>query len=70
MTAPKVAVLRTKPDTVLEDYLRLCEMAGMSWALDPSATTILKDSISWHLLYPSANTTPWQLDHTTKGAFS
>jgi len=60
----KVAVLRTTPDTVLDDYQRLCELAGMREALDPAATTILKDNISWHLLYPSANTTPWQLEGT------
>jgi len=60
----KVAVLRTTPETVLDDYQRLCELAGMREALDPTATTILKDNISWHLLYPSANTTPWQLEGT------
>ena len=60
----KVAVLRTTPETVLDDYQRLCELAGMREALDPSATTILKDNISWHMLYPSANTTPWQLEGT------
>ncbi len=64
MTKPKVAILRTTPETVLDDYQRLCELAGMREALDPSATTILKDNISWHLLYPSANTTPWQLEGT------
>lgn len=64
MTKPRVAVLRTQPETVLDDYQRLCELAGMQEALDPSATTILKDNISWHLLYPSSNTTPWQLEGT------
>jgi len=64
MTRSKVAVLRTTPETVLDDYQRLCELAGMKGALDPSATTILKDNISWHLLYPGANTTPWQLEGT------
>jgi uncharacterized protein (DUF362 family) len=64
MQKPKVAVLRTTPQTVLDDYARLCELAGMKDALDPSATTILKDNISWHLLYPAANTTPWQLEGT------
>ena len=59
-----VAVLRTKPETVLDDYVRLCELAGLKDALDSSATTILKDNISWHLMYPSANTTPWQLEGT------
>jgi len=64
MQPSKVAVLRTTPQTVLDDYVRLCELAGMKEALDPSATTILKDNISWHLLYPAANTTPWQLEGT------
>ncbi len=60
----KVAVLKTSPETVLEDYGRLVEMAGLKDALDPSAPTILKDNISWHYPMPSANTTPWQLEGT------
>jgi uncharacterized protein (DUF362 family) len=64
MAKSKVAVLRTKPETVLEDYQRLCELAGMEQALSHSATTILKDNISWHLMYPGSNTTPWQLEGT------
>ena len=57
-----VAVLKTTPDTVLEDYVRLVEMAGMPDALDPTRTTILKDNISWHLPMPGANSTPWQIE--------
>lgn len=58
----KVAILRTRPDTVLGDYQRLFDLAGGSRALDPDATTILKDNISWHFPMPAANTTPWQLE--------
>ena len=58
----KVAVLKVKPDTVLDDIPRLCELAGMRAALDPAKTTILKDNISWHFPFPAANTTPWQLE--------
>ena len=58
----RVAILRTRPETVLEDYARLAELAGMRQALDPGAPTILKDNISWHYPFPSANTTPWQLE--------
>lgn len=61
-TRAKVAVLFTKPETVLEDYERLVQLAGVKEHLDPSATTILKDNISWHFPFPSANTTPWQLE--------
>lgn len=60
----RVAVLRTRPDTVLGDLGRLCELAGVKDALAPGATTILKDNISWHYPYPGANTTPWQLEGT------
>jgi uncharacterized protein (DUF362 family) len=67
MAKARVAVLRTKPETVLDDYQRLCELAGMKQALSASATTIIKDNISWHLLYPGSNTTPWQLEGTILG---
>lgn len=60
----KVAVLRTRPETVLEDYQRLFKLAGGPGVLDPKAPTILKDNISWHFPMPSANTTPWQLEGT------
>ncbi len=63
----KVAVLRTTPETVLDDYQRLIELAGAAQTLDPAATTILKDNISWHFPFPGANTTPWQLEGTILG---
>jgi uncharacterized protein (DUF362 family) len=62
----KVAVLRTSPETVLQDYQRLAEIAGMEKALDRGATTILKDNITWHFPMPGANTTPWQLEGTLR----
>ena len=63
----KVAILKTSPKTVLRDYQRLCRLAEIEKALDSSSQTILKDNISWHLLYPSSNTTPWQLEGTILG---
>lgn len=64
MAKSKVAVLKCTPDNVLGDIARLCELAGMEQALDKSATTILKDNISWHYPFPAANTTPWQMEGT------
>jgi uncharacterized protein (DUF362 family) len=61
-TKAKVAVLRTTPETVLQDYQRLFELAGGAQALAPGVTTMLKDNISWHFPMPAANTTPWQLE--------
>src|SRR5918912_995780 len=61
-----VAALRTRPDSVLDDYARLATLAGARVHLAPGTTTILKDNISWHFPFPAANTTPWQLEGTIR----
>ena len=66
MSAPKVAVLKTRPQTVLADIGRLLALAGFEEAMPKDKTTILKDNISWHVPYLSANTTPWQLEGTIR----
>lgn len=63
----KVVVLRTDPATVINDYQRLLNKANVGDVLDPKLPTILKDNISWHFPYLSANTTPWQLEGTILG---
>ncbi|HQJ76095.1 MAG TPA: DUF362 domain-containing protein, partial [Bacteroidota bacterium] len=64
MAKSKVAVIYTKPETVLNDIDRLVELAEMEKYLPKDKVTILKDNISWHYPFPSANTTPWQLEGT------
>ena len=64
---PTVVVIKTSPETVLEDIQQGMERAGIASALDKKATTILKDNISWHFPFPAANTTPWQLEGTILG---
>ena len=58
----KVAVLRTTPETVLDDYGRLMELAGFEEALPKDKETILKINISWQTWYPACSTAPWQLE--------
>ena len=58
----KVAVLRTRPQTVLEDYERLMELAQFREALPQDKETILKINISWQTWYPACSTAPWQLE--------
>ncbi len=67
MKKSKVAVLKTSPETVVEDYQRLMEMAAIKNHIDVSRPTILKDNISWHYMMPSANTTPWQMEGSILG---
>jgi len=58
----KVALLKTTPDTVLEDYRQLMHLAGYQEALSKDVETILKVNISWQTWYPACSTTPWQLE--------
>jgi hypothetical protein len=67
MKKPKVAVLKTSAESVLQDIDRLFELAEIDRALDRERATILKDNISWHLFFPGANSTPWQIEGTILG---
>lgn len=58
----KVAILKTTPGTVLEDYHRLLNLADYQNTVAKDADTALKINISWHFFYPGSSTTPWQLD--------
>ena len=62
----RVAVLYTKPNTVLEDYHRLMELAGASEALLKGRKTLLKINISWQHYYPACSSTPWQIEGVAK----
>jgi len=58
----KVAVLKTRPETVLEDTAEVMRRAGYRQALPVDRDTILKINISWQTWYPACSTTPWQLE--------
>ncbi len=58
----KVAVLKTSPETVLEDIEKLMKLAEVESALPKDVTTGLKINISWQTWYPACSTTPWQLE--------
>ena len=58
----RVAVLRTSPATVLDDYAKLMALAEIRQALAPELETILKINISWQTWYPACSSTPWQIE--------
>ena len=58
----KVAVLKTSPETVLDDYGRLMDLAGYKQALPKDHETILKINISWQTWYPACSSEPWQIE--------
>jgi uncharacterized protein (DUF362 family) len=62
----KVAVIQTRPETVLADYARLLELAEVDRFVSPDRQTCLKINISWHHFYPACSSTPWQLEGVTR----
>ena len=63
---PKVAVLKTTPETVLEDYKKLMHLAEYKKFISKKNDTILKLNLSWSLYYPACSTQPWQLEGVLK----
>ena len=58
----KVAILRTRPETVLDDYERLMHLADYQAALPKAKDTFLKINISWQTWYPACSSAPWQVE--------
>ena len=61
-----VAVLKTSPHTVLDDYGKLMRLADYQAALPKDKDTLLKINISWQTWYPACSTAPWQLEGVIK----
>jgi hypothetical protein len=48
----RVAVLKTSPGTVLNDYSRLMDMAGYRDFISPESETLIKLNLSWTKYFP------------------
>jgi uncharacterized protein (DUF362 family) len=62
MSRAKVAILKTRPETVFGDYHRLMNLADYQSVVARDVDTALKINISWHFFFPGSSTVPWQLD--------
>ena len=58
----RVAVVRTRPESVIEDYGRVMHLAGYQRTLSRDADTLLKLNLSWTKYFPSCSSQPWQVD--------
>jgi uncharacterized protein (DUF362 family) len=61
-----VAVIKTRPDTVVQDIDEVMRLAGVEAALPKDVTTGLKINISWQTWYPACSSTPWQIEGAIK----
>lgn len=66
MKRSKVAVLKTKPDSVLEDYSKLMRLLNYSSFLSKDVDIILKLNLSWTKYFPGCSSSPWQLEGVLK----
>jgi len=62
----KVAVFKTTPETVVDDYHRLLELAGYKDGLDFNTDTVLKLNLSWTKYFPACSSQPWQVEGVVK----
>jgi uncharacterized protein (DUF362 family) len=62
----KVSVLKTKPETILQDYAKLMNLVNYKKTLPKTNEIILKLNLSWSLYYPACSTEPWQLEGVIK----
>ena len=51
-----VAVLKTSPPTILDDYRRLMQMARYEAAIDRTKPTLIKLNLSWTKYFPACST--------------
>lgn len=63
----RVAVLKTSPETVLDDIEKLMKLACVEEALPKGNPTGIKINISWQTWYPACSSTPWQLEGVVRG---
>jgi uncharacterized protein (DUF362 family) len=62
MTRAKVAVLRTSPESVLDDYERLMHLAESDRFLPKDRDTLVKLNLSWTKYFPACSSEPWQVE--------
>src|SRR5918997_2098042 len=61
-TTARVAVVRTNPGRVIDDYARVMDLADYRGTLLPTRDTLVKLNLSWSKYFPSCSSQPWQLD--------
>ncbi len=65
-TTAKVAVVKTRPETVVDDYARVMAAAGWRDCLDVTQDTIIKLNLSWTKYFPACSSQPWQVEGTLR----
>jgi uncharacterized protein (DUF362 family) len=62
----KVVVLKTNPETILNDYKQLMHLAEYQNFISKTHDILIKINLSWTKYFPSCSTEPWQLEGVVK----
>ena len=62
MSRVRVAVLKTSPETILEDTRVLMTLADYQRFLDKDKDILIKLNLSWTKYFPSCSSEPWQVE--------
>jgi len=62
----EVGVLKTSPETIIDDYAKLMRSVNYQKHLSKNKKTIIKLNLSWSLYFPACSTQPWQLEGVLK----
>lgn len=60
--ASVVSVAFTRPETIIEDYKRIMELASWRDHLTGERELLLKLNLSWTKYFPACSSQPWQVD--------
>ncbi len=63
---PQIFVIKTSPNTVLEDYSRLMKMAEYENYYHKNHKIIIKLNLSWSKFFPACSSPPWQVEGVLK----
>ena len=58
----KVAIVKTNPKTVINDYKKVLDFSDFQKIIKNDITSIIKLNLSWTLYFPACSTEPWQLE--------
>jgi uncharacterized protein (DUF362 family) len=62
----RVAVLKTSPETVLDTYRKIMNLAEYQKFISRDIDTLIKLNLSWTKYYPACSSAPWQVEGVIK----
>jgi hypothetical protein len=62
----KIFVVKTSPQTILEDYTNLMHLANYQDQISLDDDVIIKLNLSWSKFFPSCSSPPWQVEGVLK----